>query len=106
MSISYIRRVATCELVLDLWCTQVVVSAQPTVSRRVDSKDLWFVRRTASDSIVVRGGWHPRRQGLLGILAGLKPITPNSIAQSCAAMSGLCELVVCLQADAFGLVGP
>ncbi|KAG0533536.1 hypothetical protein BDA96_04G201500 [Sorghum bicolor] len=45
---------------------KVVVSAQPTVSRRVDSKDLWFVRRTASDSIVVRGGWHPRRQGLLG----------------------------------------
>jgi len=43
-----------CELVLDVWgCAQVVVRVRPTVSRPVDGKDLWFVRKTAPDSVAV-----------------------------------------------------
>jgi len=43
-----------CELVRDVWgCAQVVVRVRPTVSRPVDGKDLWFVRKTAPDSVAV-----------------------------------------------------
>jgi hypothetical protein len=46
--------VATCELVFLTWgCAQVVVRVRPTVSRPVDGKDLWFVRKTAPDSVAV-----------------------------------------------------
>jgi kinesin family protein 15 len=31
----------------------VVVRVRPTVSRPVDGKDLWFVRKTAPDSVAV-----------------------------------------------------
>ena len=31
----------------------MVVRVRPTVSRPTDGKDLWFVRKTASDSIAV-----------------------------------------------------
>ena len=31
----------------------MVVRVRPTVSRSVDGKDLWFVRRTAPDSVAV-----------------------------------------------------
>jgi hypothetical protein len=37
-----------------MWgCAQVVVRVRPTVSRPVDGKDLWFVRKTAPDSVAV-----------------------------------------------------
>ncbi|CAD6251884.1 unnamed protein product [Miscanthus lutarioriparius] len=43
---------------------KVVVRVRPMVSRPVDGKDLWFIHRTAPDSVTVRGGWRPQRQGL------------------------------------------
>ena len=54
MQLPLITIFATCELVPDVWgCAQVAVRVRPTVSRPVHGKDLWFVRRTAPDSVAV-----------------------------------------------------
>ncbi|CAD6343225.1 unnamed protein product [Miscanthus lutarioriparius] len=53
---------------------KVVVRVRPMVSRPVDGKDLWFIHRTAPDSVTVRGGWRPQRQGLSAIICTAQEI--------------------------------
>lgn len=67
---------------------QVVVRVRPTVSRPVDGKDLWFVRKTAPESVAV-GDRSFAVDGVLDDRASqvykqLDPITLRSLAQLCA----------------------
>lgn len=75
-----------CELVPHVWgCAQVVVRVRPTVSRPVNGKDLWFVRKTAPDSVAVGDRSFPV-DGVLDDRASqvyqqaLNPITPSSMS--------------------------
>ena len=79
-------------------CTQVVVRVRPTVSRPVDGKDLWFVRKTAPDAVAV-GDRSFAVDGVLDdratqVYRQPDPITQRSLAELCAILNELCELVV------------
>lgn len=75
-----------CELIRDVrGCAQVVVRVRPTVSRPVDGKDLWFVRKTAPDSVAVGDrsfavdGVLDDRASQVYMQASLKPIPSSSM---------------------------
>jgi len=79
-------------------CAQVVVRVRPTVSRPVDGKDLWFVRKTAPDAVAV-GDRSFAVDGVLDdratqVYRQPDPITQRSLAELCAILNELCELVV------------